>query len=221
MSFHYDATSEFTENVSEVETLKELSLSDEKNRVLFLKLATVSLVTKFQVFVENILREFKYQLNGVKSSKLSRHIKMNALRMSLEDGNVLTGLKKHKNFTEDKKNGVVEYLKSISFISNGNVIITDSFKFSTKFPLGKTGKQELIELLKQIDGDSDPFSEYNSEKFDFEKLDSILQERHQIIHQDRFSGTENTLGENIEFIKDLVTYIDKYVYQKWVQISSD
>lgn len=214
MSFHYDATFEFMKTVSEIETLKELSVSDEANRVLFLKLATASLVTKFQVFIENILRDFKFKLIGVKSSKLSRHIKMNALRMSIEEGNVLTGLKKHKNFTEEKKNNIVDYLKSISFISNDNVFITDSFRFNTKFPLGKTGKNELIDLLTQIDGDSEPFSNYKSSEFEFDKLDSLLQERHLIIHQDRFSGTENTLDENIRFIKELVIYIDDYVFQK-------
>lgn len=209
MSFHYDATSDFQTSIAEVETLLTLSFSDDTNRTMFLKLSMVSLVTKFQVFVEKILEEFRYQLNDKPSGKLPLYLKMNSLRIGLEKDNVLIGLSKHNNFTEKKKNNIVKYLNSISYISDDTVTINGDFLFNTKFPLGKTGRQELVNLLVQIDGNTDPFNEFGIEKF--EKLDSVLQMRHAIIHQDRFSGTEQTVKENLDFLKELAEYIDEYL----------
>ena len=102
MLYHYEATSEFMQSVSEVEKLTALASSDDENRTLFLKLAVVSLVTKFQVFVEKALDEFKYNLNGMTSGRLPLYMKMNAIRLSVIDGNALTGIQKH-HFTEEKK----------------------------------------------------------------------------------------------------------------------
>ena len=211
MPYHYEATSEFMQSVSEVEKLTTLASSDDENRTLFLKLAVVSLVTKFQVFVEKSLDEFKYNLNGMTSGCLPLYMKMNAIRLSVVDGNALTGIQKH-HFTEEKKNKIVNYLDSISFISDENAEIGESFMFKTKFPLGKTGKGELIDLLSQIDGDQNPFESFDAD--DFDKLDSVLQTRHLIIHQDRFTGTEATVTGNVSFIKNLVEYIDEYLFLK-------
>lgn len=115
MPYHYEATAEFMQSISEVEKLTALVASDNENRTLFLKLAVVSLVTKFQVFVEKSLDEFKYNLNGMTSSCLPLYMKMNAIRLSVMDGNALTNIQKH-HFTEEKKNKTVNYLDSISFI---------------------------------------------------------------------------------------------------------
>ena len=84
MPLHYDATSDFHSAIAEVETLLTLASSDDNNRTLFLKLSMVSIVTKFQVFVEKILEEFRYQLNDKPSGKLPTHLKMNSLRIGLE-----------------------------------------------------------------------------------------------------------------------------------------
>lgn len=218
MAYHYEATSDFVDSISEVDTLLELASSDDNNRVLFLKLAVVSSVTKFQVFVEKILEEFRYELNDQPSRKLSTYIKMNSLRLSLEEGNALVGLTKHKHFTEEKKGRIVQYIQSISYLSDDNCQIDSNFRFSTKYPLGRTGKKELIDLLKQIDGDETPFDNFGSERFD--NLDSVLQMRHTIIHQDRFNGTETTVQNNLNFLKDLVIYIDEYLAAKINDINS-
>lgn len=219
MQYHYDATLDFGNSISEVEILLKLAASDDSNRLLFLKLAIVSSVTKFQVFVEKILEEFRYELNDKPSHRLSTYIKMNSLRLSLDDGNALVGLTKHKNFTEDKKDRIVQYIQSISYLLDDNCHINNDFQFATKFPLGKTGKNELINLLKQIDGDENPFSRFGNERFD--KLDSVLQTRHNIIHQDRFNGTETTVNDNLDFLKDLVIYIDEYLSLKINGISGN
>ena len=84
MAYRYEATSDFENSISEVDTLLELASSDDNYRVLFLKLAVVSAVTKFQVFVEKILEEFRYELNDKPSRNLSTYIKMNSLRLTFE-----------------------------------------------------------------------------------------------------------------------------------------
>lgn len=212
MPYHYEATSEFLQSMSEVEKLTTLASSDEDNRTMFLKLAVVSMVTKFQVFVEKILGEFRYSINGTKSGDLPLYMKMNAVRLSVIDGNPLQSMQNTTIFTEEKKNRIVSYLDSISFISDDNAEIDESFLFKTKFPLGKTGKGELVDLLSQIDGNGNPFDCFDAD--DFNKLDSVLQTRHLIIHQDRFTGTETTVEGNMAFLKNLVEYIDGYLYSK-------
>lgn len=140
MPYHYEATSEFVKSVSEVEKLTNLASYDDENRTLFLKLAVVSLVTKFQVFVEKVLDEFRYNLNGMTSGSLPLYMKMNAIRLSVMDGNALIGIQKH-HFTEEKKTKIVNYLNSISFISDENAEIDESFRFKTKFPLERLAKE--------------------------------------------------------------------------------
>lgn len=212
MPYHYEATSEFIQGISEVEKLTALASSDEENRTMFLKLAVVSLVTKFQVFVEKVLEEFRYSINGTQSRNLPLCMKMNAVRLSVLNGNPLLSMQSQKVFTEEKKNRLVGYLDSISFISDDETEINESFLFRTKFPLGKTGKGELIDLLSQIDGNDNPFESFDAD--DFDKLDSVLQTRHLIIHQDRFTGTETTVADSVVFLKNLVEFIDDYVYSK-------
>ncbi len=212
MPFHYDATSDFHTTIAEVETLLTLASSDETNRTMFLKLSMVSLVTKFQVFVENILNEFRYQLNDKPSGKLPTHLKMNSLRIGLEKNHSLTGLDKHREYTEERKENIVKYLNSISYISDDTVIINDDLYFNTKYPLGRTGRKELVDLVSQIDGNKEPFSGFGNEKF--EKLDSVLLTRHSIIHQDRFNGTDQTVKESLDFLKELAEYLDGYLDER-------
>ena len=212
MSFHYDATSDFHTSIAEVETLLTLASSEDTNRTLFIKLSIDSLVTKFQVFVEKILEEFRYQLNDKPSGKLPTHLKMNSLRIGLEKNHALTGLDKHREYTEEKKANIVRYLNSISYISDDSVIINEDLNFNTKYPLGKTGRKELVDLIFQIDGNREPFDDFGNEKF--EKLDSILLTRHAIIHQDRFNGTDQTVRESLDFLKELADYIDGYLESK-------
>ena len=57
------------------------------------------------------------------------------------------------------------------------------------------------------------------DKDDFNKLDSLLQVRHLIIHQDRFMGTETTVSDNIHFLKNLAEYIDNYIFEKYQKFS--
>lgn len=217
MPYHYEATTDYLNSISEVDILVNLASKDDENREMFLKLSVVSMVTKFQVFVEKILEEFRYSINGIQSGKLPLYMRMNAVKLSvLDNSNSLLAIQKHGDFSKEKRAKIVNYLKSISFITDDKSEIQESFMFKTKFPLGKTGKKELVDLLSQIDGNPTPFNRFG--KNDFGKLDSILQTRHCIIHQDRFAGTETTVRENIIFMRNLVEYIDSYLFQRFQQI---
>lgn len=218
MPFRFEATNDYQISIVEARTLVQLASGDEDNRILFLKLAVVSSVTKFQVFVEKILKAFRYELNDKPSKSLSTYMKMNALRMSLDDGNSLIGLKSHKNFSDEKMEKVIQYLYSISYVLDENSVISNKFGFKTKFSLGKTGKNDLIDLLKQIDGNDNPFS--NFEDANIDQLDSILMTRHNIVHQDRFNGTEKTVTDSIDYLDSLVEYIDSYLETKLEEIEN-
>lgn len=91
-------------------------------------------------------------------------------------------------------------------------MLNSDFYFSTKFPLGKTGRSELVTLLRQIDGDEDPFSGFS----EIGEFDSALFLRHSIVHQDRFFGTNTSVKRNIEVVKKLVEYIDNYLNSKMI-----
>lgn len=213
MSYNYEATSYFHKELDDLESFIKSDVTNEKYHSLIIKVSIVLLVTNFQVFIENTLSEFREKLNEIPSRKLSTYIKMNSLRISLfDEENPLMGLNKHKNFTDDKLNNVIECLNNFGFITNENHIIGNEFKFNTKFPLGKTGKTELINLVKQIDGEDEPFKNFGNDKFN--KLDSLLQMRHSIVHHDRFNGTETTVTEYLNFLRELVNYIDNFLYEK-------
>lgn len=220
ISYNYEATSDFHKEIDELEAFSKSGVTDENYNSLITKVSIVLLVTSFQVFIENILSEFREKLNDIPSRKLSTYIKMNSLRIGLfDEENPLIGLKNHKNFTDDKLENVIECLKKLEFITNENHIIGNEFKFKTKFPLGKTGKTELINLVKQIDGEDEPFKNFGNDKFN--KLDSLLQMRHSIVHHGRFSGTEATVTEYLSFLRELVNYIDIFLDEKFKIIISN
>ena len=220
MSYNYEATSYFHKELDDLESFVESGVTNDKYHSLIIKVSIVLLVTSFQVFVESVLSDFRENLNDIPSRKLSTYIKMNSLRIDLfDEENPLIGLKKHKNFTDDKLENVIECLHNLEFITNENHIIGNEFKFKTKFPLGKTGKTELINLVKQIDGEDEPFKNFGNDKFN--KLDSLLQMRHSIVHHGRFSGTKATVTEYLIFLRELVNYIDNFLYEKYLIITNN
>jgi len=208
MSYRFEATQDFFDSATEINTLIKLSESADGNEALFLKLSLVCIVTKFQVYVESVLEEYLYLLKNseTKSRNISTHMKMNSLRISISENNALTGLQSHKNFTDEKRDSILNYLDSIKYFYVDDIKIDNSFKFNTKFPLGKTGKDELCKLLWQIDGNINPFN-----NIDINKLDSLLLARHLVVHRDRFNRTFTDVENDFDFCKSLVKYIDDYL----------
>ena len=90
--FHFEATNDFIEAIAEVQILKNkaedaLEADNDSLRMMFLKLAVVNCVIKFQVFVEQILKEYKYKvtISGKKNKDLPEHLRLNWLRIALSD----------------------------------------------------------------------------------------------------------------------------------------
>ncbi|HCT65509.1 MAG TPA: hypothetical protein DIC60_09655 [Lachnospiraceae bacterium] len=219
MKYHFDATEDFLRRQNEIYILLEIAkeeTEDDKHK-LFLKLVAITLVTKFQVYVENVLKEYLYQLrsNHITYSNISIYMQLNSVKIKAND-NDLIKLSKHNKLNEDTKNKIENYLKSISFIIDSDKVIDDNFNFITTFPLGRTGKDELLKLFKQIDGDENIFinKDTNEEILDLNQLDSLLLTRHLIIHQDIFNQTIQTIAGYRDFLLDIVIFCDNYLYTK-------
>lgn len=216
MKYHFDATEDFLKRQNEIQIL--LETAEEKNddrKDTFLKLAVVSLVTKFQVYVESSLKEFLYLIrsNGVRYEKLPLYMKLNSIKIDVGN-NALINLAKHNKFNEDTKNKITEYISSISYIMEEEQFVNENLKLRTNFPLGRTGKDELLELFEQIKGEKNIFLNENSEEnIDLNQLDALLLTRHLIIHQDRFSQTETTIRDYQNYLYELVEYCDNYLYR--------
>lgn len=217
MEYHFDATGDFLMRQSEIHILLDTANEKNEEKDTFLKLAVVSLVTKFQVYVESILKEFLYCITSgnIKYNKLSIYMRLNSIRIGLND-NALAKLSKHNKFDLDTSGKIKDYLESISYIVDENLVVDNKLKMKTSFPLGRTGKGELLDLFKQIDGDDNIFidKQSNEEVIDINQLDSLLQTRHLIIHQDRFNQTENKIKEYVDYLNEVVLFCDDYLNNK-------
>ncbi len=89
-----------------------------------------------------------------------------------------------------------------------SILRKDNFNIKTSFPLGKTGSKELIDLFRQLEGKNI----FKEKKIDLNILDSILQKRHLIIHQDRDPGlSEYEVLKYQFYLKELSKEIEKYI----------
>lgn len=209
MSYNFEATDDFFESVKEIDSLIDFAQREPDYQNLFLKQATTSLVTKFQVYVETVLKEFRFSLNGKKSSSIPIYMRLNSIRLSMPNS-ALNKLEKHRNYNDECKEKVKQAIEDMSYLKDESEI-DNTLQMEQKFPLGRTGKDELFKLLQQIKGESKPFAAFETDTLTMDKLDSILQMRHNVIHQDRFNSTERDVVDNENFIKKIVEYIDGYL----------
>lgn len=218
MLYHFDETETFIKSIDDIKLIVPLiDNGDKPISITLLKLSIVGLVTKFQVYIENILAGFLYKLqhNNIKSSKLNSYIKLNSIFIQLNKEN--DDLKKFRTYHDnllDMEDKIIDELKKFSYLNN-DTIIDDSFCFNIKFPIGKTGTKELSKLLKQFDGDDNPLShDFSGISIDKNKIDSMLGIRNSIVHQDIYNGTKQDLEEMIKTCSDIGKYIDEYIFQK-------
>ena len=154
MEYHFDATEDFLVRQSEIHIL--LDTANEKNdeKDTFLKLAVVSLVTKFQVYVESILKEFLYRITSseIKYNKLSIYMRLNSIRIGLND-NALAKLSKHNKLDLDTSGKIKDYLESISYIVDENLVVDDKLKMKTSSFLKSYFhyKRKSIELITKLE----------------------------------------------------------------------
>ena len=101
-------------------------------------------------------------------------------------------------------------LKSLHKICLNEAKIDHHLRFSTQFPMGKQGVNELIDLFKQINGENI----FEKAALDKNKLNEILRRRHDIIHDDvSHQLTEIQVKEYKDFLFKVVKYIDSYLKQ--------
>jgi len=216
MSYHLEATKQFFQAIDSVDTLidfaiKEKEASHAKNYDLFLNLAVVNLVTKFQVLVENSLDDFLYHLQNLDKTyqDLPVNLRLHSLKYLLEHSNILPNKLEHpQRYNQQILQQVSDELKLLHKICLDDAKIDNNFKFNTQFPMGKQGVNELVELYKQINGEN-IFEQANLDK---NKLNEILMRRHQIIHDDvNHQLTEIKVKEYKIFLEEVVKYIDNYL----------
>ncbi len=168
------------------------------------------MVTKFQIFVENILDEFIYKLKNleIKYDQLTYVMLLNSLRISSDDFILKKRLECIDKYDVDLYKKIEEHLNILKGHYSSNRI-GDAFKIKTKFPLGKTGKKDMISLFRQIDG----INIFESvAKFDINEIDSLFLKRHLIVHQDKCDQlTEKDVLDHQDFLKATGKFIDRYL----------
>jgi len=215
MPYKLDATSDFFQSIESIDTLIEFAEIEKNkentnNRSLFLRLGVVTVVTKFQVFIENILKEFIFKLNnsGKQNKDLSIHFRLNNLKLYLKQINIEKKIENPNNYNANNLLEIQNYVNELQLYIDDNLVNINNF-LNTKFPLGKTGKNELKDLFFQIEGKNI----FDDASFDLNKMDEILRRRHDIIHEDKdMQLTELKLTEYKNFITNVVIFIDNYLF---------
>lgn len=217
MPFNFEASEDFNTSVAHINTLIDFAVQQreagiEENRLLFLKLAIVSSVTKFQVFIESILKEYHYELkeNQKQYNQVSTHLRLNAIRLFTSDKIIHKSLENPDTYTIEKLNEIKQVSEKTLAFCTDNERVSEDLQFETKFPLGKTGVGELSKLFRQVNGE-DIFAH---PPFDINRLNEILGRRHAIIHEDSNPQiTEDTVERYRDYLMTVIAYIDEYLEQ--------
>lgn len=223
MSLYFDASKGFLESISDIDILinlaeAERSQDQENKRILFIKLSVILLVTKFQVFIEDILEEFQEQINGVPISfnKIPIYLKLNSLKLKVTKYALHENLKHRQKYDPGY---ALEIKREVEVLSAHfrDTPTNKELEITCKFSLGKTGANELKKLFYQID-DVDIFNVCNVDINTFNSLFSI---RNLVVHQDDPPGiTEHTIKEYRDYLVHFSENIDDYLSSKLTDVMS-
>jgi|SRR3989338_770780 len=157
MSYQFEATDDYFIAEKKIATLisfakKEGEKGNDENRTLFLKLGVVFLVTRFQVYVESILKEFNYKLTQTKktNSELPIHLRLNAIKIRSESKPLNKELENPTTYNNQKLREIYSIISLLGDWCNDTNAIHQEFEINTQFPLGKQGLNELKGLFKQV-----------------------------------------------------------------------
>jgi hypothetical protein len=172
----------------------------------------VSMVTKFQVYVEKVLKEFLFFIkkSKKKNNQLSLHIILNSIMLISNDYPLPKKLENPSEYSISKFTEINQHVAILNKHCDIEHSICENFYLQTKFSIGKTGVNELLGLFRQFEGKENIFEEHS---IDIEKLNGILNIRHNIVHQDVNPSplTEVLVRDYREYFKELVDYIDNYL----------
>jgi hypothetical protein len=217
VSYNFEATKDFQNSLVDIDTLldfaeKENTVNNASNRMLFLKLSIVSMVTKFQVYIEKVLGEFLFQVRNSrkKNKELPLHSRLNSIKLISTEYILSKQLMDPEVYNEAKYKEVNDHVVILNRHCDQEGVICEEYCLNIKFPMGKTGVNELLNLFKQFEGKGNIFEAYS---IDIEKLNGILNIRHNIIHQDANPSplTEVLVKDYMEYFKSLVVCIDNYL----------
>lgn len=215
MLYNFTATVDYFTSQKNITTLVRFAREQDKkgnqdNRNLFLKLSVVTLVTRFQVYVESVLKEFDFKIK--QTNKANRdvplHFRLNSIKIETSKRPIHERLENPSEYTTAKFTEINNLITLLNNWCDDNNIIHPDLKLETKYPLGAQGLNELKKLFKQIDG-KDIFA---TARFDIEKLNEILRRRHDIIHEDKNQQlTEVSVTKYKKYMGTVVKYIDRYL----------
>lgn len=217
MSLNFEATQDFQVSLLDVETLIsyakfEAEKGEDKKRELFLKLSVSSLVTKFQVFIEKLLEEYRFNVttSNKKLHEFPLHLRLNSIKIYSSENVIHDKLSNPLKYNIQTFDNLKEIIGQLTGVCDDDKVITKEFKVNTKFPLGKNGSGEVISLFKQFNGEDI----FKGTKTDSSTLDEILWKRHTIIHEDANPQlTEPAIEAYLDFIRDLSDKIDTYTFK--------
>jgi len=227
MTYNFDSTNTFLVSVRELDIL--VSLMNDASYGPLSKGAISLLCAKFQVFIESILNEFKKKLidNKIKSGQLSDYMRNNSIvKAEYQNSQLLLkclpdNIDLSNPSFQSKLDMLYEHLK---FIKGKRLLVKkENFSFKTKFPQGKNGKRDLVNLLEQFDGESEDiiFGYYYDGivKPDINKFSALIAVRNSILHTDNSSRlTKLDVEGYLQSTKVMVEYVDVYINQKYNNI---
>ncbi|PAK41074.1 MAE_28990/MAE_18760 family HEPN-like nuclease [Peribacillus simplex] len=228
MTYQIDSFINFNNALEEVSLLIELASESERspNKYAALnKSALLLLTAKFEVFVEDVVREYIEEINSMKLTTplISNHLKM---KHSITRIKEIVEIIEHPN-KEEKR---IEVFKEIAKLWSEQEHETfDDLNIPNKFNYGKHGSKEMEKLFRNIEIEN-VFEtiviytdEENSLLDSVEEIDlkgiinNITSQRNKISHQDQ---TPNITHKDLEgyvdhlnrFSKDLCEYLEGNLY---------
>lgn len=214
-TLRHTATKDFKASLKDISSLQLFAKKEEgagRSGELFLKLCIVILVTKFEVFVESILKEVQYSLrtsSGINCVDLHVYTRINSLRVAINEDKIVDKLNQRDSYDITKLGFMNTSFSKMVRISTDADRVSKEFCFEVAWPLGKHGKEELVKLFKQFEG-KDIFSED-----DLNQFNSLLSIRNHIVHQDASPSliTITDIKNKAQFVFKLSKKIDSYLYR--------
>lgn len=205
----YEATSDFENNVIEIQILISLAkefVNDFKKYALFNKASIILLCTKFETFLENFLKEYAYiNLTNFNNQNVDEHIYEHILRNHISKLNqyILNKGKREKHLD-----------KVVNLCSPHQFDDIQELDVVTKFSYGKHGQTEIEKLLNEF-GLCNILAEEIKDVF-FNKFNSLNFIRNNIIHEDATpSLTHVDVEDHLSIILNFIKELDSKAIEKY------
>ncbi|MBE0451506.1 MAG: hypothetical protein IBX70_11770 [Clostridia bacterium] len=218
---YFDQTNSLISSLGEIDLLINLIISNETTsiedntndnmRSILLKSSIVILVSKFQVFIEDLLKDIKYKINNSNVDfRCSDYLRVLSLKKQVEALNLNKKLENPTTYNVDLITNLSSGINILHNHCDSEKFMQENICFNTSYKLGKTGVNELKELFKQFEGKNDIFE---NSTVDINIMNAILNTRHTIVHKDSITGiTKEQVISYKTYIIELSKFIDAYLF---------